>query len=219
MKMIKVIILDFDGVILESMDIKTNAFRKLFNDYPGHLDAIVDYHIRNGGVSRYKKFSYIYNNILKLPLDEDKLKELGEKFSHLVLQEMLRCPFVHGVQEFLDEYSKRLKLFIASGTPQEELHLIVKERGLLDYFKGVYGTPALKTEIIWHILDEECIKKEEAIFVGDALSDYEDAKKVGIPFVAIFNGSNKSNPFLELKVPIICDFNDLKKILKHDDVL
>ena len=217
--MIKAIVLDFDGVILESMDIKTKAFKDLFKDYPEHLDAIVEYHIRNGGVSRYKKFSYIYNNILKLPLDENKLKELGKDFSHLVLQEMLKCPFVHGVHEFLDEYSKKVGIFIASGTPQEELHFIVNERGLLDYFKGVYGTPALKTEIIGHILDEEAIRKEEAIFVGDALSDYEDAKVVRIPFVARFDGSNESNPFLNLKVPIIRDFNDLKTFLKHGDTL
>lgn len=217
--MLKIIIFDFDGVILESMDIKTNAFRELFKNYPEHIGAIVEYHIRNGGISRYKKFSYIYNNILKQPLNEDKLKELGERFSHLVLQQMLRCPLVPSVQEFLEEYSKKVGLFIASGTPQEELHLIVKERRISNYFKGVYGTPALKSQIIEHILDEEGIKEQDAIFVGDAVSDYEDAKKVGIPFVARFNGLNESNPFLNLKVPIIRDFNDLKIILKRGNAL
>lgn len=217
--MLKAILLDFDGVILESMDIKTNAFRELFKDYPEHLDAIVDYHIRNGGVSRYTKFSYIYNNILKLPLDENELKELGGKFSYMVLQEMIKCPFVPGVQEFLEEYSKKMRLFIASGTPDEELHFLTKKRGLSDYFNGIYGTPALKSEIIQHILNAEGVRKEEAIFVGDAFSDYEDAKKAGVPFVARFNGFNKSNPFLNLKVPIIRDFTDLKMFLKQDDAL
>lgn len=217
--MIKTIILDFDGVVLESMDIKTNAFKELFKDYPEHLNAIVEYHIRNGGVSRYTKFSYIYNNIVKQPLDGNKLKELGEKFSHLVFKEMLKCPFVFGVIEFLGEYSKKMGLFIASGTPEEELRLIVKKRGLSNYFKGVYGTPALKSEIMHHILYGEGIKKEDALFVGDAISDYEDAKKVGIPFVARFNKSSELNPFLNLKVPIIRDFNDLKIFLKRSDVL
>ena len=212
---IKIIILDFDGIILESMDIKTNAFREMFKDYPEYINAIVEYHIRNGGVSRYKKFSYIYNNILKLPLNEDKLKELGERFSHLVFQEMLKCPFVYGVQEFLEEYSRKVGLFIASGTPQEELNLIVNERGISNYFKGVYGTPALKAEIMQYILNAEGVRKEEAIFVGDAISDYEDAKKVGVPFVARFKGSKASNPFLEFKVPIIRDFHDLSILLKR----
>lgn len=213
--MLKIIIFDFDGVILESMDIKTNAFRELFNNYPEHVDAIVEYHVRNGGVSRYKKFSHIYNNILKQSLNEDKLKELGERFSHLVLQQMLSCLLVSGVKGFLEEYSKKVGLFIASGTPEEELKFLVKQHELSDYFRGVYGTPAFKPEIIQHILINEGVKKEDSIFVGDAISDYEDAKKVGIPFIARSNRSNESNPFLELKVPIICDFDDLKILLDY----
>ena len=156
---------------------------------------------------------------MKLPLDENKLKELGKRFSRLVLREMMKCPLVPGVQEFLEEYSKKMRLFIASGTPDEELHFLTKKRGLSDYFNGIYGTPALKSEIIQHILNAEGARKEEAIFVGDAFSDYEDAKKVGVPFVARFNGSNKSNPLFNLKVPIIQDFTDLKMFLKQDDAL
>ena len=216
---VKIIIFDFDGVILESMDIKTNAFRELFNDYPEHLDTIVKYHIKNGGVSRYKKFLYIYTDILQQPLNEDTLNELGERFSHLVLQQISSCSLVPGVQAFLEEYSKKIALFIASGTPEEELNYLVKQRDLSDYFKGIYGTPALKPEIIVHILDAEGVRREEAIFVGDAISDYEDAKKAGIPFVARVNRSSGSNPFIDLKVPIICDLNDLKTILKREDTL
>ena len=215
--MIKAVILDFDGVILESMDIKTNAFKELFKDYPEHIDTIIDYHLRNGGMSRYAKISHIYDNILKQPIDEKKLNELGVKFSQLVLYRILRCPFVPGVQDFLEEYSKKKDFFIASGAPEEELQFIVNERGLSSYFKGVYGTPALKPEIIEHILNDKKIKKEEVIFVGDAISDYEDAKKVGIPFVARFNGSGGLNPFLNLKVPIISDFRDLKILLEQVD--
>jgi phosphoglycolate phosphatase-like HAD superfamily hydrolase len=217
--MFKIIIFDFDGVILESMDIKTNALRDLFKDYPEHLDDIVKYHIKNGGVSRYKKFLYIYKDILKRPLNEDTLNELGERFSHLVLQQISSCPLVPGVQAFLEEYSKRIAFFIASGTPEGELNFLVKRRGLSGYFKGIYGTPALKSEIIEHIIGAEGVRREEAIFVGDAISDYEDAKKAGIPFVARINRSSGSNPFINLKVPIIRDFNDLKTILKHGDTL
>lgn len=35
--MLKLIILDFDGVIVEPADIKTEAFRKLFSNYPSTL--------------------------------------------------------------------------------------------------------------------------------------------------------------------------------------
>lgn len=54
--MIRAIVLDFDGVIVESLDIKTRAFRDLFSDYPQHLDKIMSYHLAHNAISRYIKF-------------------------------------------------------------------------------------------------------------------------------------------------------------------
>lgn len=212
--MLKVIIFDFDGVIIESMDIKTNAFKELFKEFPEHLEEIVEYHLKNGGVSRYKKFSYIYSNILKQPLTEKKLEQLGEAFSNRVLQEMLKCPFVKGAREFMEEYSKKVKLFIASGTPEEELQYIVFARGLSYYFKGVYGTPARKSEIIQGILKNELVKKNEALFVGDSTTDYEAARTVGVLFIARVKDS--FNPFIGFKVPMVYDLEELNNLLKND---
>ena len=56
----KAIALDFDGVILESAVIKTQAFSGVFENYPEHLEAIINHHLNNVGVSRYEKFKYIY---------------------------------------------------------------------------------------------------------------------------------------------------------------
>jgi HAD superfamily hydrolase (TIGR01549 family) len=187
---IKAIIFDFDGVILESCNIKTEAFRELFKDYPEHVEEIVDYHLNHGGVSRYKKFSYFYENILKQTISDEELKRLGNQFSSLVLEEVKRCDFVPGAQEFLKKCSKRISLFIASGTPEQELRSIVKERGLESHFKGVYGTPATKTEIIKRILTNDGLNREEVIFVGDSETDYLAASKTGLHFVARINGSN-----------------------------
>jgi HAD superfamily hydrolase (TIGR01549 family) len=181
--MFKLIILDFDGVIVESADIKTEAFRKLFSDCPEHVGAIVEYHKKHVGVSRYEKFSHIYETILKRPLGKEKMAELGRRFSALVLDEIKACPLVPGALEFLEKYSKRAKLFIASSTPEEELRYLVKARGLEEYFKGAYGAPLKKSEIISRIMKKENVKKEEILFVGDSTADYAEAKKVGVSFL------------------------------------
>lgn len=210
--MIKTIIFDFDGVILESMDVKTNAFIELFKNHPEHSEAIVNYHIKNGGLSRYKKFDYIYKNILKMPLDKNKEKYLAEKFSQLALEGVLNASFVTGAQEFLSEFSKIIPLYIASGTPHEELIYILKKREIFSFFKGAYGSPSTKPEIIKDILTVENIDLKNSLYIGDALSDYEDAKVAGIPFLGRIMNLDK-NPFNGLQVPLIVDFNDLKKFV------
>jgi len=181
--MLKLIILDFDGVIVESADIKTKAFRKLFNDYPEHVDAIVEYHKKNAGVSRYEKFEHIYKNILRQPLDKEKMAELGRRFSALVVDEIKACPLVPGALEFLKKYSKIVKLFIASSTPEEELRSLVKARDLQGYFRGIYGAPSKKSGIAFRVMKEEGAKGKEVLFVGDSAADLAEATKAGARFI------------------------------------
>jgi len=209
--MLKVLILDFDGVVVESTDIKTEAFRKLFSNYPKHVDAIVEYHKKHAGVSRYEKFSHIYENIIKQPLKEEKMVELGKRFSALVVDEIKMCPLVPGALEFLEKYSKKLKLFIASSTPEEELLYLVEARGLQKYFHGMYGAPSKKSEITLRIMEKEGIKKKEALFVGDSTADYMEAKKVGVPFIGrVVDLANA--PFPSVKT--VRDLNELSVIVE-----
>ncbi len=51
--MIKNILWDFDGVILNSMKIKGDGFIELFKEYDEmYLNKLEQYHYDNGGVSR-----------------------------------------------------------------------------------------------------------------------------------------------------------------------
>jgi HAD superfamily hydrolase (TIGR01549 family) len=213
--MFKVVILDFDGVILESLDIKSKAFLKVYKEYPEYAGEITRYHLENGGVSRYKKFVHINTNILGIPISDIEIEKMAITFSEAVVDEMLKCPFVNGALSFLSKYSQIAHLYIASGTPQDELRLIIDRCGLGHYFKGVYGTPAAKSEIIKYILSKENISNESAVFVGDSITDYEGAKEAGVPFIARINNLTPDNPFLKMDTPSINDLEELSVLLRN----
>ncbi len=178
------VIFDFDGVILESVKVKTDAFKELFSDYPEHLEAIVAYHENNMGISRYHKFAWIYQELLGIMLSPNEEKRLGQQFSALVMEKLLACPFVPGTLELLEELKHRgIPAFIASGTPQNELELLVQRRGLASYFQEVWGSPAEKPEIIERLIAAYELDRNRLYFIGDALSDYIAAKTTGIRFI------------------------------------
>lgn len=190
--MIKAIIFDLDGVIIESAEIKTDAFRTLFADYPDKLPEIIAYHQKNAGISRYKKFRYIYEKMLSQELSREREKELGGRFSQIVLGKILKAPLVVGAEDFLKRNYRRYLLFVASGTPEEELGYILSQRGLDMYFQGAYGTPRVKSEITRQILAEHQLSSREVVFIGDAESDKITAKETGVIFVARINASDNA---------------------------
>jgi HAD superfamily hydrolase (TIGR01549 family) len=181
--MISTIILDFDGVILESVSVKTEAFRRLFSFVPEHVEEIVQFHKDNGGMSRYDKFRYIYTNILKENLSKDRFEELSEKFAAIVFNEVIKAPFVPGAQEFLKTFYLKIPLYVISATPEEELTRIIQKRDLSHYFGKVFGAPRKKTECISEIKKTTGFSPEFVLFVGDAKNDYEAAKAAGIRFI------------------------------------
>jgi phosphoglycolate phosphatase-like HAD superfamily hydrolase len=215
---IRAIVFDFDGVILESGNIKTEAFLELFGDYPQFQAAILQYHLDNLGVSRYEKFEWIYRELLRQPLAAAEREWLGCRFSEIVLDKILSCPLVPGALDALKLFHGIYPLFVASGTPQEELDMIVRRRDLPEYFTGVWGTPRKKAEIIRSVLSRYEWRPEQVLMVGDGTSDYQAAVATGVAFVAR-DTAEQAERWRELEVARVADLRELPALLETPMVL
>ena len=111
------------------------------------------------------------------------------------MAEILKCPYVPGAEQFIKTQYKSKDLYIISGTPDAEIKEIAKYRDLSKYFKGIYGSPASKTDIAREIMTQNNYHQSEVIFIGDAMSDYNAARNLGIKFIA------RENPDAPIEYP------------------
>lgn len=205
----KLIVLDCDGVILESVDAKTRAFGKLAEKH-GEVakQKMVEYHLLNGGVSRYLKFDWFYREVLGREITKQEEDECSRLFKKYCFNEVMNSSEVPGAMEFITSYNQKVSLYVASGTPHEELIEIFQARKLIDLFKGVYGSPPGKTEILADIVRREGVLPEETLMVGDSSSDLDAAESVGTFYYG------RGSVFAESKWPWGEDLNGLIKYLE-----
>ena len=181
--MIRAIAFDFDGVLAESVDVKTQAYKKLFEaEEEAAVKKILEYHLENGGVSRFVKFRTIYSDILNRSLLEKEFQSLCSRFSKLVVDEVVASPWVEGAQEFLAQYENQYQFAIISGTPEAELLEIVRQRSMEQYFEIVRGSPKDKVTLLLEMMSQFDLKPQEILFVGDAVTDWNAARDVGVHF-------------------------------------
>ena len=182
-----VLVFDFDGVLADSVEIKTWAFGELYKEYGDNVvDKIITYHAKNGGVSRFEKFKHFHTVFLDQPISQVIINTLNAKFSNLVMTAVINSVEIPGATEFLKYYCNSNRIaFINSATPSQEIKEIVSKRGMDGFFDGVYGSANSKVDNIKYILSKFNVTPEDMVFFGDSSVDFEAAKIVGCYFVGI----------------------------------
>ena len=209
--MVNAIIFDFDGVVLESLNVKTNAFKKLYEPYGSDISKrVVEHHLENGGVSRFDKIKFYHNIFLGEDIDEKKIQKIAQKFSEMVVNEIMKVPFVDGAKQFIEDNYKRYLMFISSATPTNELNFICKQRKITKYFQGIFGSPDSKSKHISSIITNYSLNNREIVYIGDSSSDLDAANTHNLTFIARLSGV--SNNLVNEKYTL-SDLNKLVSII------
>ena len=199
------IIYDFDGVICDSVNIKTNAFCKLYFKYSSSvIEKVRNYHLENGGVSRFEKFKYFEQEILKKKITKEKINYLSNKFSNIVVDLVVKSNYIEGVIDYI-KINKLKHQFICTGTPTGEMRKILKMKKIYHLFNKVYGSPENKISIVNRLIKEYNINTKKTLFFGDSMTDYLAANYYSIDFIGI---ENKKTIFPN-KTKLIKNFNEL----------
>ncbi len=188
----RVIFWDFDGVIKDSVKVKTDAFEKLFSPFGQEvIETMREHHEENGGMSRFDKLP-IYLEWAGKESSEQLVNDYSKEFSLIVKQNVINSEWVEGVLEYLKENYNRQQFFLVTATPQKEIEDILLSLGIRDYFHAIIGAPIAKKDAISHLLLEYSIVADRAVMIGDSRSDYEAAQFNNISFILRRTGLNKA---------------------------
>ncbi len=190
---IRCVVFDFDGVLVDSNEIKRKAYFEIFAPF-GDITGIVEGCLadkRTG--NRYQVLECILGGLKAIGIlnpDEfapNPLMHFAEKYNSICETYANYCKEIPGASDCLTRLSERYGLYVNSTTLQQPLRRIIRHRGWERYFTEVLGSPQTKIENLKWIMERESVTGDEVVFVGDSEVDLAAARTFGCHFVGIRN--------------------------------
>ncbi len=184
------IIFDCDGVILDSNKLKTKTFiQTLSGGYDKKsINKFKEYHLKNGGISRFNKFKFFFKEILQIKNFDKEYSDCLTKFSKILKKQMIKCEVDRSLLNLINKYNKK-NYYVISASEEKELYEILKKKKISKFFKKTFGSPASKFENFKKILKDKK-NKGPYIYFGDSKEDYLFAKRSKIDFVFVYHWTN-----------------------------
>jgi len=178
-------VFDCDGVVLDSNVVKTEAYfrtAKNLGATDAQAQALVDYHVKLGGISRYHKFDYYLREIVLQPVTDEAIQALLDEFARELEVGLMQCEVAEGLSD-LRRATPQANWMILSGGDQQEIRTLFAKRNLSHLFDGgLFGSPDNK-DIVLAREKANGNLQFPALFIGDSKYDYEAATRADLDFI------------------------------------
>ncbi len=206
---IDLIVFDCDGVLLDTMAAKIEAFRSWVPEAHADLrEAYMECVMHGFGKSRTYHIETFYRELLKQAPDPVFLAAEVDRFTDICEPLCAAAAWRKGSRQFVEACrAAEIPRYVLSGTPQAPLQDMLASAGATELFDVIIGSPPGKPESMERILVETDTPAHRAVFVGDANADHEAALHVGAHFV--YFPSEAERP----KAAVATEVNDLRELL------
>lgn len=181
--MTKAVIFDFDGVIVQTADIRFEGVKKALERHGYKIDgSSLNYFI---GKTRKE---FINKFVVGIPPKE--VDQIIEESNQICFEKIPTLEPINGVEELIDKLNKEFVLAIASTSKRNFIEAVLNHLGLSNKFKTIASADDVinkkpNPEIYLKVLEKLNFSNQECVTIEDSTTGIESAKRAGVRCIAL----------------------------------
>ena len=188
-----ILLFDWDGTLINSLEIKISNAASIFHKILGlPQENVAAAYRRHSGIPRQQLFAAICTENNHPPLDTPQYQSLSQRFSELNLTALTSLQTSGLVPEDTRAVLPVLRdlgypMYVSSSAISEELHQIARAHGLEVYFQQILGSaPGFNKGIehVEYVRDLQQASLDRILFIGDEPTDIMLGHQAGVRVIA-----------------------------------
>jgi len=182
---IKLIMFDYDGVLVDSLSVVLAIYKKIGNEF----NVSVFKNIKDGDF-----FDLNWKNSLKKAgiINDKDIKNYERFFKKEIIRLNQQITPFPNIKEAIKFLGKNHKLAVVSNNCSGFIKEKLKKHGLLHYFSAIIGAEhgplKPKPDLLNLCMQKMNVKEQEAVYIGDMKGDITAAKKAKVMFIGTSYG-------------------------------
>lgn len=190
----KTLIFDFDGTLVDSMQLYLHSFNQVAADFA--LPKINELRLRQ---VKQAPLSALLKQYQIGPL---KLAKIIDQLNRNLRREIASVKFFPELRSLLLNLAKKYQLGLLSSNRLENIEDFLEKQNFTNVFDFVYASKNLfgKDKVLSGLIKKHQLDKKEVLYFGDEVRDIEACQKIGVKIAAVTWGFNDKK-LLALKQP------------------